>query len=91
MATACPEKQFIAIDIDPDVIAFAKQNNQLPNIDYRVMSATDLAFDNETFDTITSIENIEHIPEDQTYVAEAYRVLKNNGRFIISTPNDNRL
>lgn len=91
MALACPEKQFIAIDIDPDVIAFAKEHNQLPNITYQVMSATNLTFADKTFDTITSIENIEHIPEDQTYVAEAYRVLKDTGLFIISTPNDNRL
>gem|GEM_PF-4235189 len=41
-----------------------------------VMSATALAFEDNTFDSITSIENIEHIPDDTTYVKEAARVLK---------------
>jgi 2-polyprenyl-3-methyl-5-hydroxy-6-metoxy-1,4-benzoquinol methylase len=91
MASQCPDKHFTAIDIDEEVILYAKNHNQLPNITYTVMSATDLTFENAYFDTITSIENIEHIPNDQNYISEAFRVLKNNGKFIITTPNDNRL
>jgi len=87
MAIASPEKNFFAIDIDADVIAYAKEHNQWANITYMVMSATALAFEDNTFDSITSIENIEHIPDDTTYVKEAARVLKKWGTFFVTTPN----
>lgn len=91
MAIACPEKTFTAIDIDPEVIAYAQEHNQLPNITYLVMSATDLTFDDNTFDSVTSLENIEHIPDDKTYIKEAARVLKLWGVLFITTPNLRRL
>ena len=91
MALAHPDKQFDAIDIDPEVITYAKNHNQLANITYHSMSATELTFDDSSFDTVISIENIEHIPDDQAYLAEARRVLKPQGVFFVTTPNDNRL
>jgi ubiquinone/menaquinone biosynthesis C-methylase UbiE len=50
-------------------------------------SATTLPFPDATFDLFVSLETIEHIEDDATYLAEAARVLKSNGTFICSTPN----
>ena len=41
----------------------------------------------KNFDTAVSFQVIEHIEEDEKYVSEIYRVLKDGGRAILSTPN----
>lgn len=45
------------------------------------------SFADNTFDTVTTFQVIEHIEEDQLFVDEIYRVLKPGGKLIISTPN----
>lgn len=44
-------------------------------------------FPDEHFDIVTCFEVIEHLKEPSNMLTEAYRVLKNDGYFIISTPN----
>jgi 2-polyprenyl-3-methyl-5-hydroxy-6-metoxy-1,4-benzoquinol methylase len=39
------------------------------------------------FDFVISFQVIEHIVKDKTFVKEICRVLKSNGKFIVSTPN----
>ena len=59
-------------------------------IDFKVGSATDLPFEDQSFDTIVSWEVIEHIPknaEDKMF-QEVNRVLKDNGVFYLSAPYD---
>lgn len=90
MATQHPDKQFVWIDIDPAAISYAQEHNAAPNITYLVMSATALTYPDASFDTVTSIENIEHIPDDQTYIAELARVLIPAWTLLLTTPNDNR-
>ena len=45
------------------------------------------------FDWVFSIETYEHLREEwiEGYFAELYRLLSNNGRLLISTPNDEKL
>lgn len=91
MAAAHPDKQFVAIDIDAQVISYAKAHNALPNITYMVMSATALDLPDNTFSTVISVENIEHIDDVQTYAHELARVLIPGGSLFLTTPNDDRL
>jgi ubiquinone/menaquinone biosynthesis C-methylase UbiE len=51
------------------------------------MDATDLQFDNDTFDVVISFEVIEHILDYQKYLTEVTRVLRPGGIVILSTPN----
>lgn len=55
---------------------------------YRIQgSALELPFRSECFDTITCFEVLEHLPDDETAVAEVRRALSRNGLFIMSVPN----
>lgn len=44
-------------------------------------------FENQYFDVITCFEVIEHLREPSNMLTEVHRILKNDGCFIISTPN----
>lgn len=56
-------------------------------IDFSCMDVTNLAFPDDTFDAIISVEVIEHIEDINSYIHEAYRVLKKGGIFYVTTPN----
>lgn len=60
-------------------------------IGFEVGSAIDLPFGDSQFDTVVSWEVIEHIPKntESKMFSEAYRVLKNDGVFYLSTPYNN--
>lgn len=80
-------KKVIAIDIDSDVIAKAKQQYSNDNILFEVGEATHLSLEDNSIDVITSFETIEHINDYETYLKELARVLTGEGVAIISTPN----
>jgi SAM-dependent methyltransferase len=50
-----------------------------------------MPFDDNFFDVIVSFDVIEHVVQDLFFVQELKRVLKPKGRFLVSTPNRNRL
>jgi SAM-dependent methyltransferase len=62
---------------------------QDPRLTTRVASATDLPFQDHSFDTVVSWEVLEHIPPktEPIMFSEAARVLRPGGRFYLSTPN----
>lgn len=68
------------IDINKQQIR--KINNNM----FCLMSATELNFPSNHFDKMCAFEVIEHIREIDKVFSEVYRVLKMNGRFIISFP-----
>jgi len=45
-----------------------------------------LPFKNEMFDTIISIDVLEHVPNPEKFVSEMFRVIKPGGTVILSTP-----
>jgi SAM-dependent methyltransferase len=50
-------------------------------------SAAALPFPAESFDLVTAFEVIEHLPDWPKLIEEARRVLRRDGLFIVSTPN----
>lgn len=46
-----------------------------------------IPYENDFFDVVTIFDVIEHVKEPGAILSEAYRVLKNNGIALISTPN----
>jgi ubiquinone/menaquinone biosynthesis C-methylase UbiE len=79
-----------AIDIAPAFIESAKaMENELPlGINYHVASATQLPYQNESFDFATSFMCLMDIPEPDKAIKEIYRVLKSGGflQFSIEHP-----
>jgi len=82
-------QKVIGIDISNETIKYAKKNYKRENLDFITASVTDLPFQDNSFDVITSFETIEHISEKQQlhFLDEIVRVLKGNGLLIISTPD----
>lgn len=54
-----------------------------------VLDMTQIPYDNEIFDSVTFLANINHIPKDKrdNELAEAYRVLKPKGNIIVTMGN----
>lgn len=44
-------------------------------------------FPDETFDSVVSIDVLEHLPQDQPFLKELKRVLKKEGRALVTVPN----
>lgn len=80
-------KQMVGIDPDIHAIRFAKTIVKGPR--FLKGTATKLQFKNSSFDVVTFLDVIEHIPADTEIVClkEIARVLKPNGIIILSTNN----
>ena len=74
-------------------IKFARENLASQNVDNKlhyefvVASAYSLPFENASFDIIAHCEVIEHLAEPERMLAEAKRVMKTDGKFIVTTPH----
>jgi SAM-dependent methyltransferase len=80
-----PRAKVNNIDMDPK---FAEAPcNQKANVEFLVGDAIHLPFPDSSFDAVTMFDVLEHIPDDQTAMAEALRVLKPGGYLLVSTPN----
>jgi ubiquinone/menaquinone biosynthesis C-methylase UbiE len=62
----------------------AKSNNL--KVDFKVMNACELSFNDNSFDNIVAFRTIHHLPDIKEFFLEAYRVLKKNGSLIIVEP-----
>jgi SAM-dependent methyltransferase len=51
------------------------------------MSASSMTFPAQYFDTIVSIETLEHVPDLSGAAAEISRVLRRGGEFLVTVPN----
>lgn len=82
-------RKVIGIDISEEAIAFCKDNYQKDNLEYKQMSATEMKFEDNSFDVVISFETIEHLPLEaqHAFLAEIKRVLKDDGVLIMSSPN----
>lgn len=73
------------VDIDADSIKYAKERYSHPKIEF--INANALSFSDERkFDTIVSLETIEHIPDPANFVAHLKSMLKPGGCLIGSVP-----
>lgn len=92
LGSKMPDKKFVGIDIDKSSIDYAKKHNNLKNITFEIMDAQNLNFPNNSFDSVISIENIEHARDYNRYLDEIYKVLKpSGGKLFITTPKANRI
>jgi SAM-dependent methyltransferase len=80
-------KYVLGVDISPEAIAYAREHYHRDNLEYQVMDVTNLELDDKTFDVVVAFEVIEHLQNQEKFLAEIARVLRDDGLFIISTPN----
>jgi len=73
------------VDIDEEAITYAKKRYKHPSI--RFVCADALFYvDQQGYDTIVSLETIEHLKDPISFVKNLYALLKNNGILIVSAP-----
>jgi ubiquinone/menaquinone biosynthesis C-methylase UbiE len=77
----------VGVDIDDEAIEYACQKHLIDSTAFVCSSGDSLPLSDNSIDIITSFETIEHVPDDIPLVEEFYRVLRNDGILIISTPN----
>jgi SAM-dependent methyltransferase len=77
----------VGVDVEESVIAHASAEYGRVNCRFQRYDGERLPFDAGAFDAVVSFQVIEHIWHDRQYVAEAARVLKPGGRFLVTTPN----
>ncbi len=76
----------IGVDADELTVELAISKYGL---DYRVGNAEKIPVPNASVDYVVSFETVEHLEDAPAFMLEAFRVLKNGGKFILSTPNKN--
>lgn len=76
------------VDNSQAAIEYAKNNFAGRNIDYLVGNCENIPLRDASVDIIVSFETIEHLENPAIFLKEIKRVLKPNGKLIISTPND---
>lgn len=82
--------QVTGIDMAPGAIAIAKEHAKAEGveIDYQVITAEDFAEDHaESFDLVTCLEMLEHVPNPSSVIQAAAATLKPGGAIFFSTIN----
>jgi SAM-dependent methyltransferase len=74
----------VGIDISPEAVRHAREKY---GIDARVGDAMAIDLPDASFDAIVSFETIEHVSQPGEFVKECQRILKDNGKLVVSTPN----
>ena len=78
-----PSSDFAGIDLTEEMLAIAKQKLS-SRVELLLGSVTNLPFDSESFDWVIMSNIIGHLSDKKTALLEAYRVLKNPGRIVIT-------
>lgn len=78
----------IGVDIDESTIKHASAKYAKDNLKFMESSITEVTIKGgKLFDVIICFEALEHIEEHRKAMAEVERLLKDDGIFIVSTPN----
>lgn len=80
-----PGAKLIASDISPDMLAIAKEKLEPLDIEWQILDAQELPFQEKTFDLVICCFGYMFVPDKTKAFAEAYRVLKSGGMFLFTT------
>lgn len=87
----CGDKKYTVHLPDPVGIDAYKECDHIRADPDIWMDARDLKFPINTFDNVTFFDTLEHIPEADIAIKEAWRVLRPNGILAVTDPNDTML
>jgi ubiquinone/menaquinone biosynthesis C-methylase UbiE len=82
--------KLIASDLSEEMLAIAKKKLQGENIDWRVLDAAALPFENDSMDLIVCCFGYMFVPDRIKAYEEAYRVLRKNGMLLFTTWDEMR-
>jgi GT2 family glycosyltransferase/SAM-dependent methyltransferase len=77
------------VGIDPDEVSIAQARNAYPaaNLRFEAGSDGELPLPDGSIDLVVSFETLEHLPDQDRFLAEIRRVLAPGGRLLVSTPD----
>ena len=81
-------ESYQGVDISPKDIDYANINFKATNIEFCLGDITSLSFADNTFDSIVTLETLEHLSQPEIAIKELSRVLKPEGILIGSVPED---
>lgn len=90
-ASKVSDVRVVGVDINKDAIAYAEKHYAHPNVDYVVDDAHKPNLPENDFDYVVSFETLEHLPNPDSFIASINRVIKKDGLFIFSSPNQKTL
>ncbi|MBL10464.1 MAG: hypothetical protein CL402_08130 [Acidiferrobacteraceae bacterium] len=77
-----PDGRVVGVDPSVSQVTAARELcKTLDNVRFTQDSATELSFENDTFDTVTSTQVLEYVSDVDKAISEIRRVLKKSGRF----------
>jgi ubiquinone/menaquinone biosynthesis C-methylase UbiE len=80
-------KQATGVDVSAETVAAATAGYGSGTCAFAVYDGARLPFGDGVFDAATSFQTIEHVQDDDRFVAEAARVLKPGALLVLTTPN----
>lgn len=80
-------REIIGIDVDTGTIARANEAYGTPTCRFQTYDGIRLPFPDASFDGILSFQVIEHITDDEAFLFEMRRVMKQGAVCILTTPN----
>ena len=80
-------KVVVGGDVSIEELEAARRFYNKQGVEFLAIDAMKLPFADNSFETIVSIETIEHLERQEDFLAECKRVLKEGGVFVCSTPN----
>ena len=82
---AAKAKIVCGCDPSPELIARAREN--CPGIQFEICPLEKIPYASESFDAITLTDVLEHVADEKAALDEMFRVLRQGGRLIITTPH----
>ena len=78
--------QVVGIDLDDPHLHAEWEKRQAPNLEYKILKAENMPFEDKSFDVASAIEVLEHVPDPEHTVAEMARVA--SGHLLVSVPRE---
>jgi SAM-dependent methyltransferase len=76
--------EVVALDLDAEAAEHAKTEYALPVVRGNLVQ---MPFADASFDTVVSLQTVEHLWDQPAFIAECARVLIPHGLLVVSTPN----
>jgi 2-polyprenyl-3-methyl-5-hydroxy-6-metoxy-1,4-benzoquinol methylase len=80
-------ERIVGIDLEDPAIQAEWAKRQAPNLEYHVMKAERLPFEEGQFELAAAIEVLEHVPDPEHTVAQMARVAR-GGHLLVSVPRE---
>lgn len=80
-------RSVVGVEIDQASVDHARHAYRQPNLRFLAGDAAELPLADASVDVVVSFETLEHVRDQQAFLAQVRRVLRPGGLFVVSTPD----